>query len=235
MLPDSAKLLLCIQVLLLAAVNCCTVSVDSGANGVTVDFDLSSLERPYGLTWTDRYTGVTYDATVCNSARIMSSKCSIQNAVAMESDTCKAYGRYDTLMLTDFMDENRPENGVILSYGGGANCQSSTSAKSSAVFMIACEQSPRNPDNMLFKVESSPDGCQHIFYFQGPAGCGKTQKSSTGGGGSSSSSGGMIFLYCLLALAAYFGLGWVYNSQVEGAEGVDAVPHIDYLRKVYCV
>jgi len=138
-------------------------------------------------------------------------------------------------MLTEFLDDAHPENGIVLTYGNGGNCQSSISGKSSATFMIACESSMRNPDNMLTKVESSPDGCQHIFYFQSQAGCGKGKKQVVAGGGDSSSSGGMIFLYCLLGVAAYFLLGALYNNRVDGAEGVDSVPHIDYLRKVYSV
>lgn len=226
------RIFIYVQAVLIPSIYCCTISVDSSANNVIVDFDLTSMERPYGLTWTDRYTGMAYEATICNSARLMSSKCSIQNAVAMESNTCKAYGRYDSLVLTNFLDANHPENGIMLTYGNGGNCLSSTSGKSSVTFMIACEPNQRNSESMLYKVESSPDGCQHIYYFQGPAGCGKSRPQPSGGGGSSTSSnGGMIFLYCLLAVVVYFGLGTIYYRQMEGAEGMDAVPHIEYLRK----
>ena len=118
----------------------------------TVEFDLSPLENTESHYWTDSATGTSYEATVCNSARLLPSRCSLNNAVAIESGTCIAYGTYDALQLTDFLDERRYQDGLMLSYGNGVSCHSSTSGKGSAIFMIECDRTVSRQSDMLYKV-----------------------------------------------------------------------------------
>lgn len=201
----------------------CRVSVDS------IEFDLSTLTRNYPLTWTDRYTGVSYDATVCNSASLLSRRCPMVDAVATESNTCKVYGIYSALELTEYLIPEDPKAGVVLTYGGGGLCHSATTSKQSATFMIACDMNLPDPNGELYKVESSVDDCQHIFYFRGPAGCGSEADESSGGD-KQSTGGWSIFGYILLAVTLYCCVGMAYNMRTEGSEGIDSIPHIELIR-----
>ena len=87
----------------------CKIDVDDSAQ-----FDLSSLENDYvAHSYTDLLTGTVYLATVCNSFPLLDKSCSINNAVASESNKCIQYGSY--------MNANEPLNGLMITYGNGGN------------------------------------------------------------------------------------------------------------------
>ena len=95
----------------------CKIDVDDSAQ-----FDLSSLENDYvAHSYTDLLTGTVYLATVCNSFPLLDKSCSINNAVASESNKCIQYGRYDDLELSTYMNANEPLNGLMITYGNGGN------------------------------------------------------------------------------------------------------------------
>lgn len=215
-----------------SAVSACKVSVNNA-----VEFDLSPLmskDEPH--QWRDSATGTIYEATICNSMRLLDGHCGVDNAVATESYTCDVYGRYDAWQLTSFLDEANPKSGVMLSYGNGGQCHSTTAGKSSAIFMIACDISATSFGAALNKVESSSDDCQHMFYFTSLAGCGY-DKVDQGGNDASGTQGlgtaGIVILTIIAAMLLYCSIGAAYKRSVYGSTGVESLPHIELCRKCY--
>lgn len=99
----------------------CKIDVDNA-----VQFDLSPLKNErLAHSFKDSLTGTIFLATLCNSYPLLEPSCSIKDAVASESNKCIAYGRYDSVELTTYMNANEPRNGVMISYGNGGNVASS--------------------------------------------------------------------------------------------------------------
>lgn len=100
------------------------------------------------------------------------------------------------------------------------------------MFIIECDPSATNFQNMLYNVEVSADECDHVYYFKSPAGCG-IDISSSSSAQNRFPTLGIVFIVFTALLAVYCGVGIWHKKKTLGASGVEALPHIDLIRAAY--
>ena len=101
------------------------------------------------------------------------------------------------------------------------------------MFIIQCDSSVTNVNDMLYNVEVSADECDHVYYFRSPAGCGVDISSSSSHGKSTFPAVGIFFIVFTVSIALYCGVGIWHKKKTFGASGVEAIPHIDLIRTAY--
>lgn len=128
-----------------------------------------------------------------------------------------------------------------------SRCASPLSPSYSTTFNFVCDKSPSHPPahKALVSVDEEPTSCRFSFVFRHPACCPIFHPSSPAAdddheGGPLSSdttlSAGAVSLFLLVAaiicLVGYCGVGGVYKARVRGRQGLEALPHVDQLRRL---
>jgi len=131
------------------------------------------------------------------------------------------FGRLDRTTISS--DINVPLPGFKITYDSETFCFSGARAKT--ILNIACSKTQDSSFIMMNPGADSLVNCNPEFIIHSPAGC------AIEGANSKSGSSGTLF-YLFLFVCLYFLLGTFYNVKYKSQKGLEAIPHIDNIRKI---
>ena len=152
-----------------------------------------------------------------------------------ETDTCEVLGlgSYSTFSL---LDNNDPNKGLKLAYGGGQICHAQGQAGDGQPRKVTFNLYCGDQEDEEFSLDEvggmqGTTKCNLHFKYTSPKVCPNYVESvfSTGPGGSGSS---FWFWMLIIGFGVYMGFGTWYNRTHYQLEGMSAVPHIDLFRAV---
>ena len=190
-------------------------------------YNLNPLaDHSRALTFEHSGDGSVYEATFCDSIRLMRPHCPVADAVAAKSGHCEYFGRSSSLESVSFMNDTDPNHGVVITYGNGGTCQGHAELTNRVTFVVACDRYER--ESVVFtNVHYRPASCEYVYYFRSPYGCPYPESITTEEGPV------YTFFVILLLVVLYCSMGYCYNMKYRGASGVEALPHINIVRKSY--
>ena len=121
-----------------------------------------------------------------------------------------------------------PAQGVVLTYAGGAPC--SNGAPSYTTLQLVCNATAvGRADVSAFSVLNG--GCQLDYTLQSAAGCPYASVRTVAPLGA----GWIAFIVLLVSATLYCVAGVAYKRYRYGSSGVEALPNVDFWRRVYAV
>ena len=190
-------------------------------------YDLNPLaDSTKALTYDNSVDGSVYEATFCDSFRLMRPHCPVADAVAAKTGHCEYFGRSSSLESVSYMNDTDPRHGVVITYGNGGSCPGHADLSNRVTFVVACDRYESAPvvfTNVHFRSSS----CEYVYYFRSRHGCPHLESIMAEDGPMH------IFFILLLCIVTYCLVGYFYNVNYKGATGVEALPHINFIRKSY--
>ena len=185
--------------------------------------------------------------------------CPVGDAVGAKLGHCEYYGRSSSIEAVTHLNASDPRHGFVITYGNGMTCPSHPTLTNRISFVITCDWDQSNPPVMFNNMYIKGDSCEHVFEFTSRhgnhissclsswnilslhiyisfffhfhlytqtncEGCPRADSIIPGGRAVH------LFFFLLLVMLIYCSLGYVYNVKFKGASGIEAVPHILFLR-----
>ena len=126
-------------------------------------------------------------------------------------EACYILGNLETQTF-GLLDEQRPEEGIKITYSAGTQCDGRTSR--SMEFHFLC-----NPAIEFGQPTTVTGECRFVFLWETSLACPFYPNHNT-----------MYLAWGLILLATYLVSFTIYNMKTKGLSGSAAVPHVDYLR-----